>query len=254
LQHIDDIISELILVENQTVYCEYKNSKASQLQMKLDIAREKLNRVLEERQYAEEVFAESRQQALAQLQEQQERELQDHDAEYSGDLPVKFRHVSGDVLQIRERERYLRHCRRYLEAQQLMEEADAIEAFELERQRVRWYNEGVVARNGIMDLHRRQIDCLQEKKDREWIAMVPGSVAREAHLRAVITHLEDKLRREEAASKEARETTKEILRKEPGLPSLGRKVPPSPLRQVTTTNVSRTYTQAGIRRARSSVK
>jgi hypothetical protein len=135
-----------------------------------------------------------------------------------------------------------------------MDEANAIEAFELERQRVAWYNEGVILRNALLEKQRRQLDCLNEKRDRKWLEALPPSVARENHLRSVIAHLEERLQKEEDASREAEVTTKEILRKEPGLPSLGRKVPPAPMRQVTSTNVTRAYTRIGARRAKSSMR
>jgi putative heme iron utilization protein len=50
------------------------------------------------------------------------------------------------VLQIREHERNLRQVKRYVEALQMMDEADALEAFAMEQPRIRWQNEGTAIR------------------------------------------------------------------------------------------------------------
>jgi hypothetical protein len=49
----------------------------------------------------------------------------------------------------------------------MMQEADALG---IERQKVRWHNEGVGIRDAMVA---KQMFCLQEKFDRTWAAMVP---------------------------------------------------------------------------------
>jgi hypothetical protein len=246
-QRIDDLCSELVLLTNQVTFCDYKNVQKDRLEQKLVEARQNLQRVLDERAHCEEIFNERRQRALAKLGRHQQRELDAHDQLYTRELPVKYRHLSGEVLQIREQERYLRASKRYLEAQQLMEEADAVEAFELERQRVRWINEGVGLREEILAKHEKQLICLNAKLNLEWQSMLPGSIARENHCRAVIQHLEDQMNKDQVDADEALSTTRGMLKTEPGLPSLGRKVPQSPARHVTNVNLRREYTQKGLR-------
>jgi hypothetical protein len=128
-----------------------------------------------------------------------------------------------------------------------MEEAEALEAYELVRQRVKWQNTGVGIRDEIVARHAQQALCLEAKLDLEWSSMLPGSIARENHWRAVIKILEDQVQKEDEDSNDALQTTRGILKTESGLPNLGRKVPPSPTRHVTNLNTRRRYSQKGPR-------
>jgi hypothetical protein len=57
------------------------------------------------------------------LQQQLAKELKTHDTHFSGDLSISHRHVSAEVLQLRDQERCL-------------EEADVLEVFEMEKQKI----------------------------------------------------------------------------------------------------------------------
>jgi hypothetical protein len=68
--------------------------------------------VLDERGRALSLLGEQRERAGSPLQAQQDSELAGHDEHDEGELPAKWRHVSGEVLQIREQKRFLRQSRR----------------------------------------------------------------------------------------------------------------------------------------------
>jgi hypothetical protein len=253
-QRMEDLCGQLLVLVDQGTYCTYKSYEADRLQEKINHARAELQAVLDERERALSLFNDQREKAAARLQQQHDSELARRDDYYAGELPAKWRHVSGEVLQIREQERFLRQSRRYVEAQRMMEEADALEAFEIERQKVRWYNEGVGIRETMVARHAKQMSCLQERFDRTWSAMVPDSLARERQWNTVIQHLEAQLRREREESAEAGVTARSIVRRDPGLPTLRPTGAPNPMRRVTTVNNQRAYTMYAPKRARSSTR
>jgi hypothetical protein len=253
-QRMEDLCGQLLVLIDQCTYCAYKGSEADRLQEKIDHARAELRAVLDERERALCLLGEQRAIAASRLQEQQDCELERHDEHYEGELPARWRHVSGEVLQIREQERFLRQSRRYVEAEQMMREAEALEAFEIERQKVRWYNEGVGIRDAMLAKHAKQMSCLQEKFDRTWAAMVPDSLARERQWNAVIQHLEAQLRREKGESADAEVTARTIVRRDPGLPTLRPTGAPNPMRKVTTVNNQRAYTMYAPKRVKPSTR
>jgi hypothetical protein len=252
-QKAEDVCEKLLLLMNQQSYCDYKRSEVDRLQKKLAEARMSVQSVLDERDRVFGHFNNRRERSIAALREQQLTELQAHDAIFEGEMPQRYRHASAEVLQMREQERYLRQARRYIEAQKMLEEADAVEAFELERQKVRWLNEGVDARELIVAAHETQMQCLIEKWDRTWQAMIVGSLARESQCRAVVEHIEAQIRHESGESHEAQMTTRTLIGTKPGLPPLGPSGPKT-IRKVTTSNNQRAYTKYAHRRVYSSFR
>jgi hypothetical protein len=212
----------------------------------MDQARAELAKVLSERERCFAIFNKRRQRAIQKLELQQARELQAHDAQFAGELPLSHRHVPAEILQLRDQERFLRQSRRYIEAQRILEEADALEAFELEKQRIRWGHEGAAIREGILRRHAQQMGCVIEKAKQTWQALMPGSVARENHWRGMIETLERKMEEERGASEEVQRTTRGILAHEPqGLPALGTGGIPTAWRRASFTNSRRAYSVGG---------
>jgi hypothetical protein len=188
------------------------------------------------------IFGEQRRCAVARLQQQQDAELQEHDDEYPFEFPQKYRHVSGEVLQLRAKERFLRQSRRYVEAQRVLDEADALEAFEHERQKIRWYNDGVALREAMVLRHEQEMRCLLERNDRHWAAMIPDSIAREKHWRAVIEHIEQQMAQQTDDADVTERTARAWLRGE-GLQQHISSAAPNPLRKAAIRNAWKTYTK-----------
>jgi hypothetical protein len=126
-----------------------------------------------------------------------------------------------------------------------------VEAFEIERQKVRWINEGVAAREVIVGKQAREMRCLGEKWNRIWQAMLPGSLVRESQWKAVVDHVEGQIRHECGDSENAQKTTRGLIAKSEALPRLGPSGP-NTIRKVTTSNTQRMYSRYGNRRALSS--
>jgi hypothetical protein len=95
------------------------------------------------------------------------------------------------------------------------------------------------------------MQCLLEKCDRVWAAILPESIAKERHWLEVIARLEGQMKRERGESTDIQKTTRGLLRKADGLPPLGPIAGPNRWRKVTTVNNRRTYTNYARGRARS---
>jgi hypothetical protein len=84
-----------------------------------------------------------------------------------GNLPPNFRKFSAELLNLREREKFLIHTRRYLDAAGLKEEADAMEERELIELR-RQFVEAQETKNSLQRAkHEQKLQCIKEKGDRE---------------------------------------------------------------------------------------
>ncbi|OHS92811.1 hypothetical protein TRFO_40871 [Tritrichomonas foetus] len=251
-QRIDDVCSELMLLSSQTSYCEYRGEEIAAAEEKLEQAKNQLQLILDEREKVNQLFNNQKAKNIEKLEQQQQEELEQLEQKYNSGIPPKFKKVSNEVLNIRKQEEFLRNSKRYMEAQQLKEEADALEAFELARQEVKYHNEKIEAKEKLMAQHQTQMKCLLEKMNRQYNAMMPNSYDRENHWKSVIGHLEVQIRRLRGDKREVKKVTQSMLTKERGLPSLGKKVPQSPMTRVTTVNNQRAYTRYGTRRPKSS--
>jgi hypothetical protein len=241
-QRIDDVIGEILLKQNQSDYSETKNWEVDRLEEKLEIARDRLEDMKSRRDKAKQEWQERKEEALERLRYEQEEELRVHDDRYAGEMVLKFRHLSQEILQLREQERFLRQSKRYLEAQALMEESQALEAYHWEVQRLNWEREGESVRELLIQKHNQQRKCLIEKFDRDWSTRDPLMEQHVKHFETVIDHLEKACTREKSDRREVELKTRQMLRRRPGLPKLGRSLPRAPMRRVTTVNTHTNFT------------
>jgi hypothetical protein len=131
----------------------------------------------------------------------------------------------------------------------MLEEADALEAFEMEKQKIRWNHEGMATRDAILRKHAQQMNCMLEKAEQTWQALIPDSIAREKHWRLVIDTLQRKIDEERGSSEEVEKTTRGILANEtPKLPSLGVGGIPIAWRRASFTNSKRAYSVGRVHR------
>jgi hypothetical protein len=73
----------------------------ARLQAKLDSAHAQLQAAIDEHEQTENEYHQTRDLAIASLQDQHTNELHEHDRHFSGELPVKYQHFSREIRQIR---------------------------------------------------------------------------------------------------------------------------------------------------------
>lgn len=303
-QRIDDVCSELSLLSTQNTYCNYRTTEIKTVTEHLKKAKSELQKTLDERKKVQGTFEDQKAKRIEKLQQQQQKELEALDEKYNGEIPPRYKKLSSEVLNIKRQETQLKNAKMYLEAQRLKEEADALEAFELARQEVRFHNEGVENREKLLLTHRNQMNCLLENLERQYMTMMPSSYAEEKHWKQVISQYERQLKKLKGDSREVKKATNTILSDQSsnsnttstpistsnfyinsnvnntknsdvtnndsnnqtnnkdrvtatkqgskGLPSLGKKVPQTPMTRVLKMNNKRTYSRFGVRRPKSS--
>ena len=296
-QRIDDVCSELALLSTQNKYCNYRSTEIKTVNEHLKKSKSELQKVLEERKKVQNIFDDQKAKRIEKLEQQQQKELETLDEKYNGEIPPKYKKLSSEVLNIRRQETHLRNAKMYLEAQKLREEGDALEAFELARQEVRFHNEGVENREKMLLTHRNQMNCLLENLDRQYMTMMPSSYAKEKHWKQVISQYERQLKKLKGDSREVKKVTNSMLANpnsnpnasisskstsnfgsnetqtestnqansnnidrtktttkqgSRGLPSLGKKVPQTPMTKVLKINNKRAYSRFAVRRPKSS--
>lgn len=264
-QRIDDISAELILVAQQKSYCGYRSSEIDSINAKIKQAKSQLKRILDERKRAQDIFDDQKQKSIEKLEKQQQEELQILDEKYSGELPPRFRKFSAEALNIRRQEISLKQAKRYIEAQEMREEAEALEAFEMARQEIRFHNEGAELREKMIQIHKTQMYCLLEKLERQYQTMMPNSYTEEKKWRIIIANYEEKRRKVRSSSRQVQIATTTILtgsnetngadtnrQTNKGLPSLNANGSQTPMRRMTTMNAQRAFTRSRARRPKSS--
>jgi hypothetical protein len=121
-----------------------------------------------------EGFNEKREADLKRLQEEQAAELAALIESWSQELPPKFRRVSPTLVNIRIQERQLRLTHRFNEAKAKKKVGDNLEAQEMEENRALWRKDCDANRELMLQKHRQQLKCLEERWDREWSVMEIG--------------------------------------------------------------------------------
>jgi hypothetical protein len=104
----------------------------------------------------------------------------------AGAPPPRFRKLSAELLAKRRSERALRLTHRFAEAKVLRNETAAMEASEMEGNAGRWREYGDRRRAEMRHRHEAQMQCLDERIEREWQVLVPVSVSQQSHCQMVI--------------------------------------------------------------------
>jgi hypothetical protein len=245
---IDEVCAQLLLVSSKTSYCDFKCTAIERLQRKLGRARRRLQTAVDLLQKSADEYEKARALAVEQLREQHDHALREHDEQYQDELPVRYRHISGEVHQIRAQEKALKETERYSEAQLMMEEAEALERFELEKQWLQWQHDGMQQRELIIQRQAKQMVCFIDRIDEWWAVRLPEFNADIEHWQKVVAHLEEQVGREKGDLAEVARATRELLTRDDALPKLGTQMRQAPLHRVTTRNNQRTYTRHSTRR------
>ncbi|OHS96148.1 hypothetical protein TRFO_37684 [Tritrichomonas foetus] len=247
-QRIDDVCSQLMLIGNSNAYSSFQNSQIADYQRKLNQAKKGLQDTRQARKDYEINFDNYRNEAMENLLKKQQKEIEDLEIEYSGEVPPKYRKFSKDILNMRKQEFFLQKTQQYLEAQKLHEEADALEAFEYEQIKIQYINIGIEMREKLIEKHKKQIFCLNENMDRKNATEIPRFIQKEKYYMTLIDQFQRKINAEKMKASEAKSVTKSILgetiNEKSSLPKLGNVVPQSPTKRVTTVNNSRRYTKS----------
>ena len=194
LQRIDDVIAQLFASNESLLYTDVQREEIE----KLTRRREDMQRQLAESEAqlasVKKIFEEKRQNDIARLMQEQEREMNELNEKYSKEPPPKYRKLSTELIQMRKHERMLRLTGRYMEAKQVRSDADGLESFEMEKQRIKWEKDAQAARQEMAKRHKQQMDCLNEKWNRQWQSIEPDSIKEQNHCRQVIEGYEKRIR------------------------------------------------------------
>ena len=105
--------------------------------------------------------------ALSELQEQQQRQLDEFDNSFPEILPANFRKLSSRVLNLREQEKHLVLTKRYEEAIEYRRRADLLEKEELRQQREKFQIAFEQQRQQLIATQQAQIRCFNANWDRK---------------------------------------------------------------------------------------
>jgi hypothetical protein len=141
-----------------------QNSKTETLKSQLTQAKEILQTAEEQWTTAKDRHDEDYESNLRALEDQQTQQLQDFENSFPEVLPLNFRKLSNQVLQLRKMEKHLVLSKRYDEAADIRERADELEENELEVQREKFSQAFKLQRQQLLEVHAHQKDCF----DRNW--------------------------------------------------------------------------------------
>ncbi|KAK8893520.1 hypothetical protein M9Y10_021942 [Tritrichomonas musculus] len=200
LQRIDDVIKEVTSKDQLLNTNSSHKNTIDQLNSKLDSTKKEITQIEGRFSNVKQNFEERKKKDIERLKKKQREEIQEFQVKYSMDnIPPRYRKLSSDVINIRNRERKLRIMHKFIEAKQMREEGDRLEKEEMELNYQKWQNEREIAKNTLIKKHRQQVICLNEKWNRHWQVLVQGMENEQDNKKLVIQKTQRKV--SEAKSK-----------------------------------------------------
>lgn len=173
-QEFEDKINALKMFSTEATYDSLQDYRLTELKQKLEAAKEELQVSIARRDAVIKSFLEKREQALAELDMTMRRELAAFDDANSSSPPPKFRRFSPELLNMRRREKAMVAARRYVEANVVKGEADALERKETEQNTKNWKAFVLKQRSILLKRHQEQRRIMEEKWDKEWASVLPS--------------------------------------------------------------------------------
>jgi hypothetical protein len=193
LQRIDDSIATLLESSERTAYSGVHKAELDTIQDRLQRSHQTLTERENEFDFVRDDFNARRQADADRLRGEQETEFAALVQTYSQELPLKFRRCSPELVNVRIQEKKARLTHRFVEAKALKMEGDTLEAKEMEQNRLMWRREFEIASAAMRKKHRKQMNCLNEKWDREWTAIEPSARSEQGRVKMVIEAAERRM-------------------------------------------------------------
>ena len=253
---IDEITNNLKVSNGVKGYSQYQKEKIMDLENRLNKATVNLEKSKERKEKLLQQIEEERKDAISKLQEQQQKDLDELDNKYQEDLPARFRKYSVDLVNMKMQEKHMSDCGLYDEAQEMHDEIEAVERYELEVKRLEYNKEWSSKRESMISYHKQQLDCLNERMDLKLNTLVPEIDKKISFYENSITSLERQINNQKFLQSEAEMASSAAMSKrESRLPPLGTKSNQlsrtSAMARVFTVSGARAYTRTGKRRPRS---
>lgn len=215
LHRIDEVIQEVTSKDLEVSANSFHKSSIDQLNSKLDSTMEEMSQIENRFSNIKRDFEEKKKKDIIRLKKQQKKEIDDFKIKYSMDnIPPRYRKLSSDVINMRNRERKLRIMHKFIEAKQLRIEGDQREKAEMEANYQKWQNERDIAKNALIKKHQQQMKCLLEKWDRHYQVLLQGLESEQDNKKLIIKKTQRKV--DEAQSK------KDLLSRTPRSASVSR--------------------------------
>lgn len=130
---------------------------------------------------------------IEEAEQEWENEMNEFDAVTNGPLPPPFRKWSSELLNLREKERFLLRSRRYEEAAGIKDEADQMEAEELEILQDRFIRTRETQKITLTEQHETKMKCIEEKGERIRKRIRAENEKNIENLRKTVENLEKRL-------------------------------------------------------------
>lgn len=141
---------------------------------------------------------ERRDEELAQLREEQMDELQAFDEMVdSGELPIQYRKMSPEYLQMRRRQKAMVSSKRYIEAKEMKQMADALEEKELQSNYERYRTKMDAERREMVKKHEEKYDIKSSIWKRNIYSIQKQADYEIGHAKKSAAHIEDKISQRE---------------------------------------------------------
>lgn len=228
LHRIDEVLEQLVKSGEQIIYDDAHTKEIVAIEQRISKSQKELSEKEKQLKTVRREFKQRRKKDLERLLEQQKKEMEELEAKYSSEeLPPKYRKLSGEVLYMRRQEKMLRMTHNFLDAKKLRSDADALEAYEMEQNRIKWQIDGNAAKQALVKKHEHQVKCLNEKWDRQWQVLEPSSIKEQEHCKKVIDTQEKRLREVKGSANDFKiQTTRSVQKaKKERLPQLTSRPP-----------------------------
>jgi hypothetical protein len=194
IERIEEVLAQLADSHKILLSSDAQQSKLSRITERITLAKKQLKQTTEQYSAMKTTFQARRSAAILRLQHEQERELVELDASYTDEIPPKYRKFSIELMNMRAQEKTLRAAHLYKDAKQLKQAADSKEASEMEVIYAKWTKAKISTRQAVLQKHKLQMKCLNEKWDQRWRELEPGTAENRKRLQLVINTHEKRMK------------------------------------------------------------
>lgn len=120
------------------------------------------------------------------------------------------RKYSTELITLRKQQLSLSKSQRYDEAQAVLLEVEALEAYENEVFKIEWLKKGMLEKEKLEEKYDKQLACLNEKFDLEIFTLTPKLKKKEDHLLFVQDNLKKQIKRLENSNKHAQQLQTQV--------------------------------------------
>ena len=191
-------LNRTVRVKTQRAAEEINSVETEEMADKLEATRSDLEYLREHWRAILQAACEQRDDEIAKLQTEHENELEEFDANVEeGELPLQFRKMSPEFLQLKRKQQALISSKRYLDAKEIKRQADELEQKEMKKNYERFREKSEVDRRELVKRQQEKMEAKQVSWERKIREIQKQARYEIGHAQRCAAHLEGRITQRE---------------------------------------------------------